>query len=54
MNPPYANTLTVVLAVVATIGCVGHFDYNLVLALGWLYLGNLNPRLTYSIGVPPP
>lgn len=42
MQPPYANTLTVVLAVVGAIGCVGRFDYNLVLALGWLYLGMLN------------
>ena len=51
MHPPYANTLTVILAVVGAIGCVGRFDYNLVLALGWLYLGILNERLTYSIGV---
>ena len=51
MRPPYANTLTVVLAVVAAVGCVARFDYNIVLALGWIYLGSLNPRLTLSIGV---
>jgi hypothetical protein len=39
MHPPYANTLTVVLAVVALVGCVARFDYNICLALGWIYLG---------------
>ena len=51
MQPPYANTLTVVLAVVAAIGCVGRFDYNIVLALGWLYIGSIYPNLTNSLGV---
>jgi hypothetical protein len=30
---------------------VGRFDYNIVLALGWLYLGDINHGLTNSIGV---
>ena len=42
MHPPYVNTLTVVLAIIGAVGCVGRFDYNIVLALGWLYLGEIN------------
>jgi len=51
LRPVFAHTLTVILAVVAAVGCVGHFDFNLVLALGWIYLSYLNPRLTSSLGV---
>lgn len=51
LSPPYAHTLAVVLAVVGAVGSVGRFDYNLVLALGWIYLSYLNPRLTSSLGV---
>lgn len=51
MNPPYAHTLVFLLAVAGLVGCVGRFDYNLVLALGWLYLGDLNPQITSSVGV---
>lgn len=51
MIPVYAHTLVFVLAVTGLVGCVGRFDYNLVLALGWLYLGDLNRQITNSVGV---
>lgn len=51
MIPVYAHTLVFVLAIAGLVGCVGRFDYNLVLALGWLYLGGLNKEITNSVGV---
>ncbi len=51
MIPPYAHTFTFILALFGLVGCIGRFDYNLVLALGWIYLGDINYRLTNSIGV---
>ena len=51
MLPPYVNTLIFILLAVALVGCVGRFDYNLVLGLGWLYLGDKHPHFTNAIGV---
>jgi hypothetical protein len=51
MLAPYVHTLTFVLAVASLIGCVGRFDYNLVLALGWIYLGDKHSHFTNTVGV---
>ena len=53
MLPTYVHTFTFILAMVALVGCLGRFDYNIVLALGWLYLGQLHPSLTSSLAVRP-
>lgn len=47
----YAYTLTFLLAVVGLVGCVGRFDYNLVLALGWIYLTDKNIAFSTSLAV---
>ena len=51
MLPPYVNALVFVVLAASLVGCVGRFDYNLVLGLGWLYLGDKHPHLTNTIGV---
>lgn len=51
MTPIHAHALVFLLAIAGLVGCVGRFDYNLVLALGWLYIGDFNPQLTNSVGV---
>lgn len=51
MLAPYVHTLIFILAVAALIGCVGRFDYNLVLALGWIYLSGIHPNFTNTVGV---
>ena len=47
----YLHTVTFILAVVGLIGCAGRFDYNLVLAIGWIYLSDKHPAFSSSIPV---
>jgi len=42
MLPPYVHSATFVLGIVALVGCLGRFDYNIVLALGWMYLSEIH------------
>lgn len=58
MLPTIVHTLIFLLAVffrlsqlVAFVGCTGRFDHNIVLSLGWIYLGSKNPHLTESFTV---
>ena len=51
MLTTHVHMLTFILAVVGMIGCLGRFDYNVVLALGWIILGDKNPTFSNSFGV---
>lgn len=50
----YVHTTTFILAVIGLIGCAGRFDYNLLLALGWIYLSDKHPSFSKSFAVIPP
>jgi len=47
----YLHTVTFILAVVGLVGCAGRFDYNLVLAIGWIYLSDKHPAFSSSMPV---
>lgn len=47
----YVQTSTFILAVVGLFGCAGRFDYNLLLALGWIYLADKQPQFGNSLAV---
>ena len=51
MLSTHVHTFTFILAIVGMIGCLGRFDYNVVLALGWIILGDKNLTFTNSFGV---
>lgn len=51
MLSTHVHTFTFILAIVGMIGCLGRFDYNVVLALGWIILGDKNLNFTNSFGV---
>jgi hypothetical protein len=47
----YAYTATFILALAGLVGCAGRFDYNLLLALGWIYLNDKHPSFSRSFAV---
>lgn len=47
----YVHTTTFILTVIGLIGCAGRFDYNLLLALGWIYLSDKHPSFAKSFAV---
>lgn len=49
----YVYTATFLLAVAGLVGCAGRFDYNLLLALGWIFLADKHPALSTSFPVSP-
>lgn len=50
----YVYTATFVLAVAGLVGCAGRFDYNLLLALGWIFLADKHPAFSSSFAVSHP
>lgn len=51
MLPPFVHSTTFLLAVVGLVGCLGRFDYNAVLALGWMYLAEKHDSLAATPSV---
>lgn len=47
----YVHLATFILAVVGLVGCAGRFDYNFLLALGWIYLADKHPFFSNSFAV---
>ena len=47
----YVHVAAFTLAAVGLVGCAGRFDYNLLLALGWIYLADKHPFFAYSFAV---
>lgn len=47
----YVYTATFLLAVAGLVGCAGRFDYNLLLALGWIFLADKHPAFSSSFAV---
>ena len=52
MFDPWVHNMAFILVVLGLVGCLGRYDYNAVLGLGWIYLSHLHPSLTSSIAVP--
>ena len=47
----YVYTATFMLAVAGLVGCAGRFDYNLLLALGCIFLADKHPAFANSFAV---